>query len=212
MVIQAVGGLVLGSLAALAVLRALRGMDDFMVEVSLSLALAMGVFAGAQALHLSGPIAVVAAGLLIGDRGSHGATSETTQAYLRSFWTLVDEILNALLFFLLGLQLLVLPRDTGLLGLCAAATGLVLLSRFVVVLPWGRYLHLRLEERYPSVILAWGGLHGALSLALALSIPDGPQRPAILAATYAVATVSVALQGLTFGPVAAALARRSPDA
>jgi CPA1 family monovalent cation:H+ antiporter len=206
--VEAVGGLALGAVAGLLVIRAMRAIDEFVVEVALSLALCMGVYAGAQALGLSGPIAVVGAGLLIGDRRSRGATGAETDAYLQSFWSLVDEILNALLFLLLGLELLVLPMQAGLAGLCAAAVALVLLVRLVVVLPWGGYLHLRLEQRHPSLILAWGGLHGALSLALALSVPPGPQRPVILAVTYAVATFSVAVQGLTFGPVAAWLQRR----
>jgi CPA1 family monovalent cation:H+ antiporter len=156
---------------------------------------------------------VVGAGLLVGDRHARGAMSDTTQRYVESFWTLVDELLNALLFFMLGLQLLVLPLEARLAGLSVAAVALVLLLRFVVVLPWGSYLHLRHEERGASVILAWGGLHGALSLALALSVPAGPQRTVILALTYAVATVSVAFQGLSFGPVAAWMRRRgaAPD-
>jgi CPA1 family monovalent cation:H+ antiporter len=212
-VIEAAGGLALGAVAAVVVIRAMRAVDDFVVEVSLTVALAMGVYAGAQALHLSGPIAVVGAGLLVGDRHARGAMSDTTQRYVESFWTLVDELLNALLFFMLGLQLLVLPLEARLAGLSVAAVVLVLLLRFVVVLPWGSYLHLRHEERGASVILAWGGLHGALSLALALSVPAGPQRTVILALTYAVATVSVAFQGLSFGPVAAWMRRRgaAPD-
>jgi CPA1 family monovalent cation:H+ antiporter len=205
--VQAAGGLALGMAASFVVLRAMRAVDDFVVEVALTLALAMGAYAGAQALGLSGPIAVVGAGLLIGDRGSHRATSDATDEHLRSFWTLVDEILNALLFFLLGLQLVVLPLEPGVIGLSVAAVVLVLVLRLLVVLPWGRYLHRSLQERHPSLILAWGGLHGALSLALALSIPDGPHRPLLLAITYAVATVSVAAQGLTFGPITARLNR-----
>jgi CPA1 family monovalent cation:H+ antiporter len=209
-VVQAAGGLALGSMAGLLVLRAMRAIDDFVVEVTLSLALAAGVYAGAQALHLSGPIAVVGAGLLVGDAHSHSTMSQTTQIYLRSFWTLVDEILNALLFFLLGLQLFVVRWEPREAGLCIAAAVLVLGARFAVVLPWGAYLHLRHEERGASVILAWGGLHGALSLALALSVPPGPERPLILAATYVVATVSVVLQGLTFAPLTRALQKSRP--
>jgi CPA1 family monovalent cation:H+ antiporter len=207
-VVQAAGGLTLGVVAGLVVIRAMRAVDDFVVEVSLSIALAMGVYAGAQALHLSGPIAVVGAGLLIGDRHDRGAMSDQTQLYLRSFWTLVDEILNGLLFLLLGLQLLVVPIEAKLAGLCAAAVILVTLARFAVVAPWGGYLRLKHGERGASIILAWGGLHGALSLALALSMPDGPQRAIILTATYAVATFSIAVQGLSFPPLAAALRRR----
>lgn len=206
-VVTAAGGLALGLAAGALVIRAMRSIDDFVVEVSLSIALAMGVYAGAQALHLSGPIAVVGAGLLIGGQGARGAMSDTTQIYLRSFWTLVDEILNALLFLMLGLQLLIVPWEMRLAGLCLAAIVLVTLARFAVVLPWGSYLHLRHAERGANVILAWGGLHGALSLALALGVPQGPQRTVILAATYAVAAFSVAVQGLTFPSVAAALAK-----
>ncbi len=206
--VESAGGLAVGSIGGWVVLRAMRSIDDFVAEVSLTLALAMGAYAGAQALHLSGPIAAVGAGLLIGDRRRHKSSSEATEVYLRSFWTLVDEILNALLFLLLGLELVVLPLELRLAGLCAAAVVLVLATRFAVVLPWGSYLHLRHEERGANLILAWGGLHGALCLALALSVPAGPQRPMILAAAYAVAAFSVAAQGLTFGPLTRALHRR----
>jgi CPA1 family monovalent cation:H+ antiporter len=203
--IQSAGGLALGTAGGVLAIRAMRGIDDFVVEVSLSLALAMGAYSAAQALHLSGPIAAVAAGLLMGDGHARGSTSATTDAYMRSFWTLVDEILNALLFFLLGLQLLVVRLEGREAGFCAAAVALVLAARFAVVLPWGSYLHLRHEERGANVILAWGGLHGALSLALALSVPPGPHRQLILTAAYVVAAFSVAVQGLTFGPLTRAL-------
>lgn len=197
----AAGGLAIGSIAGALVLRALRKIDDFVVEVSLSLGLAMGVYSGAQALHMSGAIAAVAAGLLIGDGRMRSPAGTAAEVYLKSFWTLVDEILNALLFLLLGLQLAIVPLEPAEAGVCVAAILLVLVSRFAVVLPWGSYLHLRHQERGANTILAWGGLHGALSLALALSIPPGPQRPLILAATYAVAAFSIAVQGLTFTPL-----------
>jgi CPA1 family monovalent cation:H+ antiporter len=132
-----------------------------------------------------------------------------TKAYLGNFWTLADEILNALLFFLLGLQLLVLPFEPGLVGLSLAAIVLVLAARFLVVLPWGAYLRRDPELAGASTILAWGGMHGALSLALALSIPPGPHRAPLLVATYAVCVFSVAAQGLTFTPAVAWLRRRA---
>ncbi|HET6972042.1 MAG TPA: cation:proton antiporter [Phenylobacterium sp.] len=209
--VQALGGLALGVAGGWIVVRAMRSVDDFVAEVALTVALAMAVYAGAQAIHLSGAIAAVGAGLLVGD-GRHGgsAMSAATEVYLRSFWTLVDELLNALLFLMLGLQLIFVPLRPGVFGVCAAAILLVVAARFAVVLPWGAYLRLRHEERGAGVILAWGGLHGALSLALALSIPEGPQRPLILAATYAVAAFSVAAQGLTFEPLARALQRGKP--
>jgi CPA1 family monovalent cation:H+ antiporter len=201
-VFEAAGGLALGIAGGWLVLYAMRQIDDFMAEVVLTVALAMASYAGAQALHMSGPIAAVAAGLLIGDTDRHRSASAVTEQYLRSFWTLVDEILNALLFLLLGLELVVVPLRAELAGLAAAAIVLVTATRFAVVLPWGAYLHLKHDEPGASRILAWGGLHGALSLALALSIPAGPQRPTILVAAYAVAVFSVAVQGLTFPKLA----------
>jgi CPA1 family monovalent cation:H+ antiporter len=207
-VLQAAGGLALGLIVALGVVWAMRFVDDYVVEVSLSLALAMTVYAGAQALHLSGPIAAVGAGLLLGDSRSRPTMSETTRAHLTSFWTLIDELLNAVLFFLLGLLLLIVPLHGRLGGLAVAAILLVLGARVIVVLPWGSYFHIRHEERGARTILVWGGLHGALSVALALTLPAVAERPLILAATYAVCAFSVAVQGITFGPLAAWIDRR----
>ncbi len=207
--VQAAGGLAVGTLGGFIVLRAMRGIDEFVAEVSLTLALAMAVYAGAQALHLSGPIAAVGAGLMIGDRHTRRVTSDATEAYLRSFWTLVDEILNALLFLMLSLQLVVVPVELREAGLCAVAVVLMVAARFLVVLPLGAFLRLRHEEQGVSIILAWGGLRGALCLALALSVPPGPHRPLILAAAYVVAAFSVVVQGLTFGPLTQVLQRRN---
>jgi len=205
--LQAAGGLGLGLLGGFVVIRAARAIDDFAVEASLSLALAMGVYSGAQALHLSGPIAAVGAGLLLGD-----ARGDQARPRLSGFWTLIDEILNALLFFLLGLELLVVQLNPGDAGLALAAIVLVLAARVVVVLPWGAYLHFRRDERGAPAILVWGGLHGALSVALALSLPPVAERPLILAITYAVCVFSVAVQGLTFAPLAARVSRSpAPD-
>lgn len=201
-VVQAAGGLLLGVVAAGLVIRLTRAIDDYAVEVTLSLALAMGVYAVAQALDVSGPIAVVAAGLLMGDSGVRTAMSETTQRYVRAFWTLVDEVLNGLLFLLLGLEVLVIPFDLRLVGLWSAALALVIAARVAVVMPWGAYFQLRHGQRHAGLVLAWGGLHGALSLAMALSIPKGPAQGVILSTTFAVVIFSVVAQGLTFGRVA----------
>lgn len=214
-VVQAAGGLVLGIVAAGIVIRVMRAIDDYAVEVTLSLALATGAYAVAQALGVSGPIAVVAAGLLVGDSGVRTAMSETTQRYLRAFWTLVDEVLNGLLFLLLGLEALVIPFDPRLVGLWGAGLLLVLAARFAVVMPWGTYFQLRQSQNHAGIVLAWGGLHGALSLAMALSIPKGPAQGVILSTTFAVVIFSVVVQGLTFGRIAgwhagAARAKRAP--
>jgi monovalent cation:H+ antiporter, CPA1 family len=206
--VHGLGGLLLGLAAGWLAVRATAAIDDYAAEVSITLALAAGAYAGAQALHVSGPIAAVAAGLLVGDRGVGSFMSETTRRYVLGFWTLVDEILNALLFLLLGLEVVVLPFDLRQAGLWAAAIPLVLIARFAVVLPWGAYFRFRHAERGAGAILAWGGLRGGLSLALALQAPAGPQRELLLSLTYAVVVFSVVAQGLSFPAVAAHLSRR----
>jgi len=201
--IQALGGLAFGLAAGWLAIRVIGMIDDYAVEVTLSLALAAGVYAVAQALGISGPIAVVAAGLLMGDAGLKAAMSETTQRHVREFWTLIDEILNALLFMLLGLEVLVIPFDLRMAGLWGAALVLVLAARFAVVMPWGAYFQDREGQRHAGLVLGWGGLHGALSLAMALSVPRGPAQGLILSTTFAVVVFSIVVQGLTFGKVAA---------
>ena len=210
--VQGLGGLALGLAAGSLVVRAMRAIDDYAVEVTLTLALAAGVYAGGEALHVSGAIAAVAAGLMVGDHGVKTAMSDLTRRYVQGFWTLVDELLNALLFLLLGLQTAVLPLNLRDFGLCALVIPLVLLARLAVVLPWGAWYRFRHAERGASLILAWGGLRGALSLALALQAPAGPARAVILSATYAVVVFAVVVQGLSFSPLVAALKRRSDAA
>jgi CPA1 family monovalent cation:H+ antiporter len=197
-VVQAVGGLALGAVGGWLTIRLMRAVDDYAVEVTLTLALAAGAYALAQALHLSGPIAAVAAGLLIGDHDAESAMSDMTRRYLAGFWTVVDKVLNALLFLLLGLQLLVVQFQGRHVGLWIAAIALVLCARLLVVAPWGGFFARRRGESGAIRLLAWGGLHGALSLALALTLPDGPARGLILSVTYAVVVFSVVAQGLTF--------------
>ena len=205
--VKAGGGLLFGLAAGYVAIRAMRAVDDEVVEGVISLALATGVYAAADALNLSGPVAVVAAGLMMGGLEGRGATGAGRHAHLRAFWALIDEILNALLFFLLGLEMLVVAFDIRSAGLWLAAIPLVLLARLLIVLPWGAWFHFSGSERSPSLILTWGGLHGALSLALALSIPPVPAKPLILALTYAVVVFSVGVQGLTFAPLVAAANR-----
>ncbi|MBI1359293.1 MAG: sodium:proton antiporter [Alphaproteobacteria bacterium] len=198
---EAGGGAVLGAVAGAIVIGAIRSIDDFAVEVSLSLAAATGVYAVAQALHLSAPIAVVVAGLMVGSRQARRSMSDTTETYLRSFWKLVDEILNALLFLLLGLEMAVVTFDWGLSGLWVGAVALVLAARFLVVGPWALFFRVWRGRPTAGWILAWGGLHGAISVALALAIPAGPAKGPILSMTFAVVLFAVVVQGLTFAPL-----------
>lgn len=204
---EAAGGAAVGGLLAAVAIAMMRAIDDYAVEVGLSVALAAGAYALAGALGVSGPIAVVVAGLLVGNLGVRTAMSQTTQRYVRGFWTLVDELLNAVLFLLLGLELLVVPVAAPMIGLWGAAIVLVLLARLAVVAPLGTFLRLRRAEPGAGLLLAWGGLHGALSLALALSLPAGQVKALVLSTTFAVVIVSVVVQGATFGPLAGRLAK-----
>jgi monovalent cation:H+ antiporter, CPA1 family len=179
----------------------LRSIDHYQVEVLLTLALAPGLYSLATALHTSGPLAVVVAGLLIGGKGRSQAMSRRTVEHLDMFWELIDEVLNVVLFVLIGFEILVVPFSRALFLMGIAAVGLVLLARYlsvgVTVMVLKRF---RTFLPHTVKILTWGGLRGGLSLAMALSL--GPQiggRHVILAVTYVVAVFSIAVQGLTFG-------------
>lgn len=197
---EAVGGVAFGFVIGWLTYQMLKQVDNYQVEVLLTLALVMGGYALASAIHTSGPIAVVVAGLLIGNQGRMFAMSSHSREHLDTFWELIDEILNAVLFVLIGLEVLILPftQDVLLAGL--ALIPLVLLSRFISVgLPIS-LLRLR-REFSPGVvkILTWGGLRGGISVALALSMPAGEARDVIVAITYTIVVFSIVVQGLTIG-------------
>jgi CPA1 family monovalent cation:H+ antiporter len=204
--VEALGGAVLGLATGYAAYRMMRAIDEYAIEVLITLALVAGTYALASALHMSGPIAVVVAGVLVGNHGPRDAFSEETERYVFGFWTLIDEILNSLLFLLIGLEVLVLRFDPSFAWLALAAMPLVLGARFLAVaLPC---LALRWTHDFaPGTIpvLTWGGLRGGISIALALSLPEVPEKPAILAATYAVVIFTIVVQGLTLRRVVQAV-------
>ena len=200
---EAVGGIIFGlGLGALGYYLC-RTVDNFHVEILVTLALVMGGYALAQTLHTSGPIAVVVAGLLIGNKGREFAMSDITREHLDNFWELLDEILNVILFVLLGLEVLVLQFHTSYLVAGLLAIPLVLASRFISVgLPISL---LRIKKTYsPHVvkILVWGGIRGGISVALALTLPLGSERDTFLFITYCIVIFSIVVQGLTIGKVA----------
>ncbi len=194
------GGIVLGVVAGYVAYRAMRAIDDFAVETLITLALVTALYALAQRLGASGPLAVVAAGLLVGHRAPQDAMTDTTKRYVTTLWTLIDEILNSVLFLLIGLEVLVLRFAPETLWIALAAVPLALAARLVAVFapialfPWSRRLSVR---NVP--FLTWAGVRGGISVALALALPDHPAKAVILASTYAVVLFTLIVQGSTVG-------------
>jgi CPA1 family monovalent cation:H+ antiporter len=203
LVVEAGGGLLLGIATGTIAYWAMRLIDDYAVEVLISLALVTATYAIAQRLHVSGPLAVVAAGLLIGYHAPRKAMSDRTQTYVFGLWTLIDEILNSVLFLLIGLEVLVLKFDTTAMILAALTVPIVLLARLTAVgLPAMLPFTGSLMSTANVPFLTWAGIRGGISVALALSVPESPAKTAILAATYAVVLFSIIVQGSTLGAVA----------
>jgi len=199
---EALGGAALGLVLGYLAYRMLRSVNNYQVEILITLALVMGSFALADLLHTSGPIAVVVAGLLIGNHGRQWAMSETTREHLDSFWELLDELLNAVLFVLIGLEVLVLSFQHTYLLAGLVAIPLVLIARWLCVLMQIKLFSMVREFSARTIsILTWGGLRGGISVALALSLPAGQMREAVVTITYAVVVFSILVQGLTINRV-----------
>ncbi len=195
---EAAGGVLFGLLTGGVTFFLLRSVDCYQVEILLTLALVTAGYALAELIHVSAPISTVVAGLLIGNHGRVFAMSEKTRRNIDTFWELVDEILNALLFVLIGLEVLALVFRTPFFLAGTTAVLLVLLSRVLSV--WGPIAVLRKFRPFPKgtvSILTWGGLRGGISVAMALSLPEGPHRNLLLSSTYLVVVFSILVQGTT---------------
>ncbi|MGN6159157.1 MAG: cation:proton antiporter [Devosia sp.] len=199
---EAVGGAVLGLVTGYLAYRAMRRIDDFPIEVLITLALVMGSYALANRLGMSGPIATVTAGLLIGYRAPQDAMSEKTEGYVSALWTLVDEVLNAVLFLLMGLEVLLIEEPLQYAWIALAAIPIVLAARLIAVgLPLLAPIKRGISKRNIP-FLTWAAIRGGISIALALSLPESSAKSAIFVATYAVVVFSIVVQGLTLGAVA----------
>ncbi len=216
---EAVGGAVLGLAMGYLAFVMLRSVDNYSVEILISLALTAGGYALALALHMSGPIAMVVAGLLVGNHGRALAMSDRTREHLDRFWELIDEILNAVLFVLIGLEVLVLTFTERFLLAGLLLIPCVLLARLVAVgVPTSILRRWQTLHKHSTLMLTWGGLRGGISVALALSIPavlkDGspvPERELLLPVSYMIVIFSVVVQGLTIGPLFERLLAKSPS-
>ena len=206
---EAGGGLAFGAALGYGGYLLLDQIDDHTAEILITLAIVTGGYAAALSMHTSGPLAVVVAGLFIGNRGRLLAMSARTREHLDTFWELVDELINALLFVLIGVEVLILKFTTLAVEAALLAIPLVLIVRLVSVsVPIGLFRLRRDFAPYTTRLLVWGGLRGGISIALALSLPAGPERDLILTMTYGVVVFAILVQGTTLG----ALAARGRDA
>jgi CPA1 family monovalent cation:H+ antiporter len=199
---EAIGGVLFGLGAGAVTYWMLKSVDNYQVEVLLTLALVTGGYALAEVLHLSAPVAIVCAGLLIGNHGRTLAMSEKTRGHLDTFWELIDEVLNAVLFVLIGLEVLALDFLAEYLLAGLLAIPIVLVARFTSVgIPITVMRHFRSFSPRVIQILTWGGLRGGISVALALSLPANGFRDALVVITYIVVIFSILVQGLSIGPL-----------
>ncbi|GAA5060178.1 sodium:proton antiporter [Erythrobacter westpacificensis] len=200
--IEAGGGLLVGLVFGYIGFRAMRSMDEYALEVTITLAVVMGGYALCTALHISGPLAMAVAGLLIGNHGVTYAMSDVTRDYVIRFWEVVDELLNSVLFLLIGLEMIVLVPGVDELGLAIVAIPITLFARAAAVTLSTRVVPAaRPKAEGAWGVLWWGGLRGGISIALALSLPAGPVRDLLLAATFGAVLFSVLVQRMTLGRV-----------
>jgi len=206
-VVDAIGGAILGGIAGWITYKMMARIDEHAIEILITLACVAGTYALAQRIdilghHLSGPIAVVIAGLMIGNKGAEVAMSEHTQETLFGFWEMIDEILNSVLFLLIGLEILVLGLVPQYAIIGAVAIPLVLMARLCAVfVPMKVIGTFKNFTKGAVPVLTWGGVRGGISVALALSLPENDYKPLILTATYAVVVFSIIVQGLTIKKV-----------
>lgn len=200
--IESIGGIMFGLGLGFLGFFMLRGVDNYQVEVLVTLALVMGGYVLAEVIHVSAPIAIVVAGLFIGNQGRMLAMSDKTRERLDDFWELIDEILNAVLFLLIGMEILILTFSKQYMIAGLLTIPIVLLARLICVgTPIQIMKRFRSFTPYAITILTWGGLRGGISVALALSIPAGPARDPLLVITYFVVVFSIVVQGLTIKKV-----------
>ena len=210
---EAGGGILVGLVFGYIGYKALKSMDDYALEVLITLAIVMGGYSLCSNLHMSGPLAMAVAGLLIGNYGFEYAMSEKTADYVHKFWELIDEILNSILFLLIGLEMIALVPGAGHWYFGLAAIPITLAARALAVFGILRGLPgVKLTENGAVRVLWWGGLRGGISIALALSIPDGNTRNLLLAATFAAVLFSVLVQRATLGKLIDRIDRKSGDA
>jgi CPA1 family monovalent cation:H+ antiporter len=209
---EAGGGFLFGWLLGYLGYWALRSIDNYVVEVMITLAIVMGGYTLADEMGISGPIAMVVAGLITGNKSMGKGMSDITRDYIGKFWEMMDEVMNAILFLLIGFEMLVIPFNLTLLWLGCISIVIVLFGRWVSVsLP---ILVLEYKNSFPKntiPILTWGGLRGGISVALALSLPKYMYGEMFVSITYIVVLFSIVFQGLTIGKFARRLVKKEEE-
>ncbi len=204
---EALGGFILGTVLGIGASKAMQKVDDYKVSVLITLSVVMGGYLIARGMHISGPLTMVAAGIIIGNFAKRKTgMSPITRDYLNKFWELIDEILNAILFLFIGFELLLIPNILGFWSIGLMCIAIVLFGRFISI--WIPTKVIPFKKKFSSAtvkILVWGGLRGGVSIALALSIAEGPNKQIIIAITYFVVVFSIIVQGLTIGKLAGKL-------
>lgn len=200
---KAIGGLILGIILGLAGYKLIASIDNYHVEVLITLAIVMGGYTLAHYIHVSGPLAMVAAGIITGNHSKEFGMSEITTSYIDKFWELIDEILNAILFVLIGLQFLVIQTNWTIVSAAIILVFIALITRYISL--WIPSLAIRQREKHSHktlLILTWGGLRGGISIALALSISPLEHKDLWVPITFIIVCFSILIQGLTIGPLA----------
>ena len=204
---EAGGGLLYGLLLGYAGFWLMRSIDNYIIEVMITLAIVMGGYSLAGYLHISGPLAMVSAGIITGNKSLERGVSKLTKDYINKFWEMIDEVMNAILFLLIGFEMLIIPFTLNVFWLGCVAIFIVLLARFVsVAVPIAFLRYRKTFEKNAIAILTWGGLRGGISVALALSLPLSPTRQVFVAVTYIIVLFSIIVQGLTIGKFARKMA------
>ncbi len=201
---EVIGGILLGLALGYFTYQLLRSIDDYEIEVLITLACVMGGYSLAHAFHFSAPLAIVVAGLIVGNDTMRGTSmSDQTELYVDKFWELIDMLMNAILFVLIGLEMLILDIRKEYIFASLIAIAIVLFSRYLSLLLPVRFFSKRLNfAPHTSTIMTWGGLRGGISIALALSLSDELNRSLFVTVTYGVVVFSIIVQGLTVGKLA----------
>jgi CPA1 family monovalent cation:H+ antiporter len=206
---EAFGGFALGGLFGWITYILVKSIDDYKTEALLTIALVIGGYAFAEFIHVSAPISMVVAGLIVGNQGRSLGMSDITREHLDLFWELIDEILNAVLFMLIGLEIIIISINLHHMYLGALAIVAVLLGRLISVSIPMYFIGMRHTfEKGTIALLTWGGLRGGLSIAMALSLPAGDEKSIILPITYIVVLFSILVQGLSFKRIAEIVTRK----